>query len=83
VSRDWLQDLRGFFYSVYLHPQSDIRENLRAVIGLAASNDHVSTAMFQASHILSACKYALITLRLLARYRLPGVCLQCQANFTL
>ncbi|KIV82255.1 hypothetical protein PV11_04378 [Exophiala sideris] len=32
-----------------------VRSNLRIVVGLASSNDHVLTAMFQASHILSAC----------------------------
>ncbi|KIX10229.1 uncharacterized protein Z518_01310 [Rhinocladiella mackenziei CBS 650.93] len=32
-----------------------VRENLRMVIGLAASNEQVATAMFQASHILAAC----------------------------
>ena len=25
-------------------------------VGLAVSNDHVATAMFQASHILAACE---------------------------
>ena len=25
------------------------------VVGLAVSNDHVATAMFQASHVLAAC----------------------------
>ncbi|KAL2436836.1 hypothetical protein ABEF95_014779 [Exophiala dermatitidis] len=35
--------------------ESVVRENLRLVLGLAVSNDHVATAMFQASHILSAC----------------------------
>ncbi|KIX94671.1 uncharacterized protein Z520_09717 [Fonsecaea multimorphosa CBS 102226] len=35
--------------------ESMVRECLRMVVGLAVSNDHVQTAMFQASHILSAC----------------------------
>jgi len=32
-----------------------VRENLRMAVGLAVSNNHVATAMFQASHILAAC----------------------------
>jgi hypothetical protein len=32
-------------------------EDLRIVVGLAVSNDHVATPMFQASHILAACKF--------------------------
>ncbi|EXJ53542.1 uncharacterized protein A1O5_13213 [Cladophialophora psammophila CBS 110553] len=35
--------------------ESMVRECLRMVVGLAVSNDHVQTAMFQGSHILSAC----------------------------
>ncbi|EXJ92209.1 hypothetical protein A1O3_00759 [Capronia epimyces CBS 606.96] len=35
--------------------EATVRENLRLAIGLAVSNDHVTTAMLQASHILSAC----------------------------
>lgn len=35
--------------------ESTVRKHLRAVIGLAVSNDHVLPAMFQASHILAAC----------------------------
>jgi len=38
--------------------QSTILSNLRMVVGLAISNDGVSNAGYQASHILAACEWS-------------------------